>query len=182
MKSHRLKLKHLIMGVAMAAFFLTSIGSVWGGYRMNIDSIKENTLETNRVYAQKLASTADSYLNEAFQILGYSADQVRTKMDDEQILNDETERLRLQNQMFNSVVITNAKGLVLSVSPPSIEIKGEILTSIGAKEALAKKTPIISKPYEAMTGRLIIFISHPIFSESNEYLGMIAGTIYLKGT
>lgn len=180
MKSHRLKLKHLIMGVAMAAFFLTSIGSVWGGYRMNIDSIKENTLETNRVYAQKLASTADSYLHEAFQILGYSADQVRTKMDDEQVLNQETERLRLQNQMFNSVVITNSKGLVLSVSPPSIEIKGEILTSIGAKEALAKKTPIISKPYEAMTGRLIIFISHPIFSESNEYLGMIAGTIYLK--
>lgn len=180
MKSHRLKLKHLIMGVAMAAFFLTSIGSVWGGYRMNIDSIKENTLETNRVYAQKLASTADSYLHEAFQILGYSADQVRTKMDDERILNQETERLRLQNQMFNSVVITNAKGLVLSVSPPSIEIKGEILTSIGATEALAKKTPIISKPYEAMTGRLIIFISQPIFSESNEYLGMIAGTIYLK--
>lgn len=180
MKSHRLKLKHLIMGVAMAAFFLTSIGSVWGGYRMNIDSIKENALETNRVYAQKLASTADSYLHEAFQILGYSAEQVRTKMDDEQVLNQETERLRLQNQMFNSVVITNAKGLVLSVSPPSIEIKGEILTSMGAKEALAKKTPIISKPYEAMTGRLIIFISHPIFSESNEYLGMIAGTIYLK--
>ena len=180
MKSHRLKLKHLIMGVAMAAFFLTSIGSVWGGYRMNIDSIKENALETNRVYAQKLASTADSYLHEAFQILGYSAEQVRTKMDDEQVLNQETERLRLQNQMFNSVVITNSKGLVLSVSPPSIEIKGEILTSIGAKEALAKKTPIISKPYEAMTGRLIIFISHPIFSESNEYLGMIAGTIYLK--
>lgn len=148
---------------------------------MNIDSIKENTLETNRVYAQKLASTADSYLHEAFQILGYSADQIRTKMDDEQVLNQETERLRLQNQMFNSVVITNAKGLVLSVSPPpSIEIKGEVLTSIGAKEALAKKTPIISKPYEAMTGRLIIFISYPIFSESNEYLGMIAGTIYLK--
>ncbi|WP_016995184.1 hypothetical protein [Lysinibacillus boronitolerans] len=118
MKSHQLKLKHLIMGVAMAAFFFTSIGSVWGGYRMNIDSIKENTLETNRVYAQKLASTADSYLHEAFQILGYSADQIRTKMDDEQVLNQETERLRLQNQMFNSVVITNAKGLVLSVSHP----------------------------------------------------------------
>lgn len=180
MKSHRLKLKHLIMGVAMAAFFLTSIGSVWGGYRMNIDSIKENTLEMNRVYAQKLAKTADYYLHEAFQILGYSADQVRTKMDDEQVLNQETERLRLQNQMFNSVVITNAKGLILSVSPPSIEIKGEVITSIGAKEALAKKTPVISKPYEAMTGRLIIFISQPIFSESNEYLGMIAGTIYLN--
>ena len=31
-----------------------------------------------------------------------------------------------------------------------------------------------------MTGRLIIFISYPIFSESKEYLGMVAGTIYLK--
>lgn len=168
------------MGVAMAAFFFTSIGSVWSGYRMNVDSIKENTLETNRVYAQKLASIADGYLHEAFQLLGYSANQVSNNMSDEQALNQETERLRLQNQMFNSVVITNAQGLVLSVSPPSVEIKGEVLTSIGGKEALTKKKPLISKPYEAMTGRLIIFISHPIFSESKEYLGMVAGTIYLK--
>ncbi len=168
------------MGVAMAAFFFTSIGSVWGGYRMNVDSIKENTLETNRVYAQKLASTADAYLHEAFQILSYSANQVSENLDDEQILNRETDRLRLQNEMFNSVVITNAKGLVLSVSPPSIEIKGEVLTSLGAQEALAKKIPLVSKPYEAMTGRLIIFISQPIFSASNEYIGMVAGTIYLK--
>ncbi|PCD82988.1 hypothetical protein CNQ87_00880 [Lysinibacillus fusiformis] len=180
MKSHQLKLKHLIMGVAMAAFFFTSIGSVWGGYRMNVDSIKENTLETNRVYAQKLSSTADAYLHEAFQILSYSANQVSGNLDDEQILNRETDRLRLQNEMFNSVVITNARGLVLSVSPPSIEIKGEVLTSLGAQEALAKKIPLVSKPYEAMTGRLIIFISQPIFSASNEYLGMVAGTIYLK--
>ncbi len=168
------------MGVAMAAFFFTSIGSVWGGYRMNVDSIKENTLETNRVYAQKLSSTADAYLHEAFQILSYSANQVSGNLDDEQILNRETDRLRLQNEMFNSVVITNARGLVLSVSPPSIEIKGEVLTSLGAQEALAKKIPLVSKPYEAMTGRLIIFISQPIFSASNEYLGMVAGTIYLK--
>lgn len=168
------------MGVAMAAFFFTSIGSVWGGYRMNVDSIKENTLETNRVYAQKLASTADAYLHEAFQILSYSANQVSGSLDDEQVLNRETDRLRLQNEMFNSVVITNAEGLVLSVSPPSIEIKGEVLTSLGAQEALAQKIPLVSKPYEAMTGRLIIFISHPIFSPSNEYLGMVAGTIYLK--
>lgn len=180
MKSYQLKLKHLIMGVAIAAFFFTSIGSVWSGYRMNVDSIKENTLETNRVYAQKLASTADNYLHEAFQILGYSANQISTNMNNEHVLNQETERLRLQNQMYNSVVITNAEGLVLSVSPSSVEIKGKVLTSIGAKEALSKKKPFISKPYEAMTGRLIIFISYPIFSESKEYLGMIAGTFYLK--
>ena len=164
----------------MAAFFFTSIGSLWSGYQMNVDSIKENTLETNRVYAQKLASTADAYLEEAFQILGYSASNISSKMNDGNALEQETDRLKMQNSMFNSVVITNADGRVLSISPPSIEIKGEVLTSVGAKEALTKKEPLISKPYEAITGRLIIFISYPIFSASNEYLGMVAGTIYLK--
>lgn len=168
------------MGVVLAAFFLTSIGSIWSGYRMNVDSIKENTLETNRVYAQKLATTASSYLEEAFQILGYSANQIESKMNDENALKYETERLKMQNNMFNSVLITNAEGLVLSVSPPSVEVKGEVLTSVGAREALAKREPLVSKPYEGITGRLLIFISYPIFSEKDEYLGMVAGTIYLK--
>jgi len=180
MKSKHLKLKHLIMGVALAAFFLTSIGSIWSGYRMNVASIKENTLETNRVYAQKLATTASSYLEEAFQIFGYSANNIKSKMNDENALEYETERLKMQNNMFNSVLITNAEGLVLSVSPPSVEVKGEVLTSVGATEALTKKKPLVSKPYEEMTGRLLIFISYPIFSENGEYLGMVAGTIYLK--
>ncbi|MGE6517110.1 sensor domain-containing diguanylate cyclase [Lysinibacillus sphaericus] len=180
MKSRQIKLKHLIMGVAMAAFFFTSIGSIWSGYRMNVDSIKENSLETNRVYAQKLATTASSYLEESFQILGYSAGTIESKMNDETALNEVTERLKLQNNMFNSVLVTNADGLVLSVSPPSVEVKGEVLTSVGAKEALSKKIPLVSKPYEGLTGRLIIFISYPIFSETDEYLGMVAGTIFLK--
>ncbi|MGE7912327.1 sensor domain-containing diguanylate cyclase [Lysinibacillus xylanilyticus] len=180
MKSKQIKLKYLIMGVAMAAFFLTGIGSVWSGYRMNVASIKENTLETNRVYAQKLATTASSYLEESFQILGYSASTIKTKMHDNTALIQETERLKNQNNMFNSVLITNAKGRVLSISPPSEEVQGEVLTSVGAKEALSKREPLVSKPYKGMTGRLLIFISYPIFSETNEYLGMVAGTIYLK--
>lgn len=180
MKTRQLRLKHLIMGLAMAAFFLTSIGSIWSGYRMNVDSIKENSLETNRVYAQKLATTASAYLEEAFQILGYSAGHVESILDDEAALDLETDRLKMQNNMFNSVIVTNADGLVLSVSPPSVDVKGKYLTSSGAQEALAKKTPLVSKPYEGITGRLIIFISYPIFSAKNEYLGMVAGTIYLK--
>ncbi len=178
MKPKQIKLKHLIMGVAIAAFILTGIGSVWSGYRMNVASIKENTLETNRVYAQKLATTASSYLEESFQILGYSASTIKTKMHDSNALIQETERLKKQNNMFNSVLITNEKGLVLSISPPSVE--GEELTSVGAKEALFKREPLVSKPYKGITGRLLIFISYPIFSETNEYLGMVAGTIYLK--
>ena len=174
------KLKHLIIGVALAAFLITLVSSLWSGYRVNVNTIKENTLETNRVYSQKLAETANAYLEESFQILGYSAKTIAEQMDNEQTLSAETERIKLQYDMFNSVLITNADGLVLSVSPPSIEVKGEVLTSEGASEALSKKVPIVSKPYEGITGRLLIFISYPIFNEAGQYVGLIGGTIYLK--
>ena len=179
-KYQYLKLKHLIIGVAIAAFFITLVSSLWSGYRVNVSTIKENTLETNRVYAQKLAETANAYLEESFQILGYSAKTIAENMDDDQALIAETERIKIQNDMFNSVIVTNADGLVLSVSPPSIEVHGEVLTSEGATEALAQQVPLVSKPYEGITGRLLIFISHPIFDEAGQYVGLIAGTIYLK--
>ena len=175
-----LKLKHLIMGVALAAFLITLVSSLWSGYQVNMNTVKENTLETNRVYAQKIAETANAYLEESFQILGYGAKTIAGTMDDEGVLFAETERTKLQNNMFNSVLITNADGLVLSVSPPSIEVKGQVLTSEGAKEALSQKVPLVSKPYEGLTGRLLIFISHPIFTDEGEYVGLIGGTIYLK--
>ena len=179
-KYQYLKLKHLIIGVALGAFFITLVSSLWSGYRVNVSAIKENSLETNRVYAQKLAETADAYLEESFQILGYSAKTIAEKMDDEQVLLAETERIKMQNDMFNSVIVTNADGLVLSVSPPSIEVQGEVLTSVGAMEALTQQVPLISKPYTGLTGRLLIFISQPIFNEAGQYVGLIGGTIYLK--
>ena len=179
-KYQYLKLKHLIIGVALAAFFITLVSSLWSGYRVNVSTIKENTLETNRVYAQKLAETANTYLEESFQILGYSAKTLAEKMDDEQVLTTETERIKMQYNMFNSVIVTNADGLVLSISPPSIEVQGEVLTSEGATEALAQQVPLVSKPYKGITGRLLIFISYPIFNEAGQYVGQIGGTIYLK--
>lgn len=179
-KYQYLKLKHLIIGVALAAFLITLVSSLWSGYRVNVNTVKENTLETNRVYSQKLAETANAYLEESFQILGYSAKTIAEKMDNEEVLFTETERIKLQNNMFNSVIVTNSDGLVLSVSPPSVEVKGEVLTSEGAKDALSKKVPLVSKPYEGLTGRLLIFISHPIFTDAGQYVGLIGGTIYLK--
>lgn len=168
------------MGVAVLSFLVSIVGSLWTGYKMNVDSIKENTLETNKVYASKLATTANSYLEEAIQILGYSASILSKQTEDSDALVEETERLKMQNNLFNSVVVTNEKGLVLAVSPPSIEVQGQYLYHEEAKKSLAAKEPFISKPYEGITGRLLIFISYPIFNEAGEHLGLIGGTIFLK--
>lgn len=180
MKFSKIKLKYLIMGVVIIAFLTTMISNLWSAYRINTEALIHNTLETNEVYAQKLATTANNYIQETFSTLHFTANYIATRMDDNETLMNETNRLRTQNNMFNSVLILNAEGTVIAVSPPSLEIKGVTLNSVGAQEALQKKIPLISKPYEAVTGRLVIFISFPIFSSTGDYLGLVGGTIYIK--
>ncbi|MEO4052563.1 sensor domain-containing diguanylate cyclase [Solibacillus sp. CAU 1738] len=180
MKSIKIKLKYLIMGVVIIAFLTTMISNLWSAYRINTDALTYNTLETNEVYAQKLATTANNYIHDTFTTLQFTANYIAARMDDDEILMNEANRLRTQNNMFNSVAIADAEGTVIAVSPPSLEVKGVTLDSVGAQEAIEKKIPLISKPFEAVTGRLVIFISYPIFSSTGDYLGFVGGTIYIK--
>ena len=47
-------------------------------------------------------------------------------------------------------------------------------------EALKRREPYISDPYESATGRLLVAISHPIFDPQGQYKGYVSGTIYLR--
>lgn len=180
MKKYPLKLQHLIIGVVALAFILTISSSLWSSYRMNKQTLINNTLETNRVYAEKLATTATNYLDETLQTLTLSSNTIAKKMDNEEILLEEAERLRMQTNTFNSISIVNAKGKVLATSPQTIDIKGKTLTSNAIKKAIKEQRPMISDPYRAMTNREIVYISAPIFNNSGKYLGLVGGTIYLE--
>lgn len=147
---------------------------------MQKQDLINHTLETNLAYAQKLALSADLYIEDAQKMLAVSADFAGEKFDDDTYLANETARLLEQSAMFNSISIVNASGTVVAVSPPSISIKGAHLTTVGAVEALATQSPTISAPYKALTGRLIITLTHPIFANNGKYLGYISGAIYLE--
>ncbi|GLC90149.1 sensor domain-containing diguanylate cyclase [Lysinibacillus piscis] len=176
----KIKLAHLIIGIIITIFMLSSISFVWNGYQANIDSVRTHTLEMNRVYAQKLATTSNGRLQETFGVLDYSANILKNHMHDEELLNAEVDRLRLQYQLFNTVFIVTSEGKVQSVSPLSLNVKGQILTTAGPQEALTKKVPIVSKPYMSLVGELAICISTPIISDEGKYLGMLGGLIYLN--
>ncbi|WP_019637898.1 sensor domain-containing diguanylate cyclase [Paenibacillus fonticola] len=182
MKRMKLSLRYLIVCVALLSFILTLISSLLSGYDTNKQTLIANTLETNRMYAEKLAKTTDGFLQTTLQILSVSAVEIATIMDDEAALLREADRLKMQTRTFNSVVITDPSGKVLATSPQSLDLKGRMLTSPGSKEALEEKRPLISKPYTGITGRLIIFISYPVFDQQHNYLGMVGGTLYLKET
>lgn len=178
----KMSLRYLILLVALLSVALTMISSISSGYRVNKQTLIDNTLETNRVYAQKVASTTDSYLKTTLQTLAYSANDIANDMkesDAKSLLAREAKRLQEQTNTFNSVIIVSATGKVLAASPETLDLVDKQIETEGAKQALAEKKPLISKPYTSMTKRLVIFISQPIFDGEGNYLGYVGGSIYL---
>lgn len=180
----KLSLRHLILFIALLSVGLTLASSIISGYRVSQEALAKNTLETNRVYAKKIAYTTDEILEDMLATLAYSAKKieeyiVQEEIDLEEKLFSETDRLFYQQDIFNSVIVVSEDGKVIATSPETLGTLGQEISSIGAKEAFAEKRPIISNPYWSMTDRLIISISHPIRDDWGNYLGYIAGTIYL---
>jgi diguanylate cyclase (GGDEF)-like protein len=59
-------------------------------------------------------------------------------------------------------------------------LEGKPTDNKGSMQALLEKRPLISKPYTAITDRLIILVSVPVWSDQGDYLGFIGGTVYLR--
>lgn len=172
-------LQSLIIALAIGMALLTLLNSLLSSYKTQKNLLIDQTLEANYAYASKLAKSTDDFLGAAQQQMAYSANYIANKMDKKSVLDNETERLQKQTNSFNSVMVTREDGLVASASPQSLHIVGMSLNSPGVKDALRRRVPIISSQYLANTGRLVILVSHPIFSHNGKYMGYIGGTIYL---
>ena len=179
-RGNYLTLNRLILLLSFSAAMLTLINSFYASYEVQKKQLIKHELDSNFAYATKLASTTNNFLKAAQQQIAFAADELRGHLQDEAYLLHQADRLRLQTDSFNSVVIADHNGQVLATSPNTLEIIGERLTSDGAKEALQEKKPLISPPYISATGRLLVFISHPLFDVKGNYQGYIGGTLYLK--
>ncbi|CDG83566.1 diguanylate cyclase domain protein [Janthinobacterium agaricidamnosum NBRC 102515 = DSM 9628] len=176
----RMNLRRLILLVAFVSAFLSLANSFYASYRVQRQLLINSTLEANHAYAEKLANSTEDFLQAALQQLAYSAEILGGKFGDQQLLQSEVSRLRLQTHSFNSVLVVDVTGLVRAVSPETLEIKDRQLNSAGAIEALRERRPLVSKPYVSAVGNLVIFISHPVVDGKGNYLGYVGGTIYLK--
>lgn len=176
----RMNLRRLIVLVAFASAVVSLVNTFYASYWVQRQLLIDTTLEANHAYARKLASTAEDFLQSARQQLAYSAANLHSRMDDDAWLSDEVQRLRLQTNSFNSVLIVNSLGKVLGVSPEALALKHRQLDSLGAAQALSERRPLITQPYVSAAGNLVVFISHPIFGKGGRYLGYVGGSIYLK--
>lgn len=173
-------LRLLIISLALASAIFAMVNGFHASYKVQRQQLIDNTLESNHAYATKLAASTENFIHSAVQQLQYSAARLAKRFSDDAMLFDESERIRLQTDSFNSVAVVDGQGIVRATSPNSLALVGRQLDSPGAVAALRERRPLISQPYVSAAGNLIVFISTPVFDAAGNYLGYVGGSIYLK--
>lgn len=176
----RFNLRGLILILAIASVLLTLSNSFYATYKAQKQLLINNTLESNRVYAAKLAAITNDSLIAAQRQLAYSAKMLADNMDDKNAVTSEVQRLDTQSNTFNSVVVVNSHAVVLGASPQALSLTGKKLNSPVAQQSIFQKKPLITEPFISAANNYLISLSQPIFSLDNQYLGYIAGAIYLE--
>lgn len=176
---NKLNLGKLILVLCIFSVVVTLFNAFYSIYRVQHDLIISNTMESNRVYAEKMAEMTDAFIDSAMSQLKYSADNLSTEMKNTNVLKAEVDRLKNQTDSFNSAFVVNAEGVIIAVSPETIQVKGVRLKNERSLQSLRSKEPTVTNPFVSPAGNYLISISYPIFSNDGQYLGYVAGSIYL---
>lgn len=175
----RVDLRRLILWMCLFFVLLALANSLFASYQVQRETLLQNTLSVNQVYAQKLAEITDSYIRQSRQALKATATEIETGANDLEAFQDELERTAHITPRFNSLFYCDASGHVLAATPVSDKLKGTKLVSRPSLEALAARKPLISEPALAPSGRWLILMSQPVYGEGGEYSGFVGGTMYL---
>lgn len=152
---------------------------LFSSYIVTKNKLIENTLEQNEVYSLKLAQMSDEVFSSMYVNLEARKADVIKHLNDKTELTSILDQLLVSSKNFNSLSVIGNDGVAIATSP-NVGIAGNKIESEGVRQALLKKENFISRPYQAITGRLLILVSTPLFNEYDRYLGMLNGTIYLQ--
>lgn len=152
-------------------------------YNNEKHSLFQNTMSHNLSSAQKMAVTTEALFSSMRKTLHSVTNiaQIRTMdVSDKEELQHIFDLVLQSSPYFNSMFWTDETGQFQVVSPYGSNMNNARVTTKWALEALNGRKSYISDPYVSPTGRLIVFVSEPVFDELGGYRGMIGGTIYLE--
>ncbi|SET13682.1 sensor domain-containing diguanylate cyclase [Paenibacillus sp. NFR01] len=178
----KLSLTSLLIVLVTLVSLLTSTILLVASYESQKKSLIDTTLNLNLSNAERMSKTVDSLFLTMRGSLRYSADRL-SKMDrtKQAQVNEFLELLRNSSHFFNSILLVGADGKVIGNSPKTLGMEGKLLTSPHARTALELRDTYVSEPYISYTsGKLIIFMSEPLYTEEGKYLGQLGGTVYLQ--
>ncbi|GMX65351.1 sensor domain-containing diguanylate cyclase [Paenibacillus elgii] len=180
-EKNKISLATLLTGLVSLSVALTLTILLLASYHSNKESLFETTFALNYSAATKMSHSIDSLFQSMRTGLAYTGARLSAgDLSDAQELQRQLEALRLGSHYFNSIAVVDETGLVRGVDPPSVGTTGLHIATEATKEALAVKKSYISKPYYSATGRLIVFMSEPLFDKDGTYRGFIGGSLYLQ--
>ena len=142
--SMRIHLRGLVLALTVFSAIAATANALYASYCVQRDQLIANTLESNRVYAAKLAESAANFLKGAQQQLRYSAQHVADALDSPTALEAEASRVQEQSDSFNSVGIVGADGVILAASRNFRGFLGARVDSPGSRAALQARQRAIS--------------------------------------
>lgn len=176
----RMDLRSLILLLVMGSSLLILVATLAAARHVQREALIESTLESNQVYAARLAKTLEHYLQDAQYALHNISTLVEGSAGPPLPVQEATARLQQQNNYFNSVYRVDAEGRVLSIWPQQVQyLEGRILNSQGNYTALALQQPLITPPYVSSADNWVIQMSYPIRDHQGQYQGYLGGSIYL---
>ena len=173
-------LRVVLIALVILSILAMLVVSAISALQANKQSLVNSYLESNKQYAQKLSFTTENQL----QIMQGILDDVSLQAEHHSY--EEVQRLiddswASRSIYFNSMIVVDKNLVIRAISPQFTGAHvGDRLTSEAAKMALMQKRPLVSAPYKAKTGRMIILVSVPIMERSGDYQGFVGGTIYLQ--
>jgi len=176
----RLDLKRLVLILAFFGVLLTLGNALFAVYKVQKDLMINDTLDSNRVYATKIANVTDLFLGSVLSQLEYTSDSLKHAYNNPDLLNSELERLLHQTESFNSTIFVDNKGKVLAVSPSTLNLVNTYIKDEKALEPLTRQQTYISEPFLSPVGNLIVSITSPVFDDQKRFIGFVGGAIYLQ--
>lgn len=175
-----IKLSWIVTAIVLFSVCSTFALNTFVGYQTQKKSLTDNTLELNLITATELSRTTQTMIESMQDAMKTAASYFSALDLGSGGTLKQLDFLHETVPYFNSVAIISSDGVVMSTSPSTLQLVGQKLTSAQAHQALQQRKPLISEPYRAITGRLIVMVSHPILDVDGTYRGFISGTIYLQ--
>jgi diguanylate cyclase (GGDEF)-like protein len=183
-RKKKLKLNLAINILVIMTIIVTTIINLTATTNTLRTSLTNSYLHNNYNYSNKIAESIQDLTNDIqhritsmAELAGYP-DFNQSKLD---ILYEGDKK------NLNSIFATDENGVIRYLSPHSIQFKGGQTVMVGTKidsdtikKAIDTREPFISEPYQSTSGQIILLISSPIFNESGEFKGVMAGSIYLE--
>ncbi|WP_343655023.1 sensor domain-containing diguanylate cyclase [Cupriavidus sp.] len=179
MARQKIDLRTLILGLTLTACVVTLANCLYAAYRIERQTLVERSLEANRAYSARVASSIDGFLREAQFRFQQAGERLADRFDDPEARHDALERLTSLGQDFDAVAIVNAEGRIVAALPETLHLEQRTVESPEQISAVRGRKPMVSNAYQSIAGNLVIFVSVPIFDRHGTYLGLIGGSIHL---